>query len=192
MTIILESFEISAVPGKNQKGIKMKLHSVCASTLFVCFAVSVNLGIAQDDDSRMFYVKVAKGNDLSGQIVGISELKVTTGFGEVTIPVSKIEAVKMHADNEDSAVIAFTNGDMVTGKVEVDELQLKTNWGKARINAASIEAISSSQYGRFYSDPNGGGWRFSRGSATAASQRGTSTFGGQRGNVQNVQFPSRN
>ena len=148
----------------------MKTPYTCVVTALVCLAVNATTCFAQDDD-RIFYVKVTKGANLAGQIVGISELTVTTGFGKITIPVEKIEAIKMHADGDDSAVIAFVNGDMVTGKVEVDELQLKTTWGKAHINSASIEAISSSQHGRFYSDPNGGGWRFSRGTPPTTTPR---------------------
>ena len=141
----------------------MKISALSAFVLVCCFLVSSSIGLAQDD-GRVFYVKVTKGTELSGQIVGISEFKVKTGFGDVSIPVEKIEGIKMDSDGQGSAVIAFTNGDMVTGKIDMSDLQLKTNWGKAHINSDAIDSISGSQLGRFYSDPNGGGWRFSRGS----------------------------
>ena len=141
----------------------MKISVLSAFVLVFYLCAGSSLGLAQDD-GRVFYVKVTKGTELSGQIIGITEFKVTTGFGEVSIPVEKVEGIKMDSDGKGSAVIAFTNGDMVTGKIDMSDLQLKTNWGKAHINSAAIDSISSSQYGRFYSDPNGGGWRFSRGS----------------------------
>ena len=52
---------------------------------------------------------------------------------------------------------------MVTGKIDLGDLQLKTNWGKAHIKADAINTISASQFGSFYSDSSGGGWRYTRG-----------------------------
>ena len=132
------------------------------------------------DAERIFYVKVTnKNNPLSGQVVELKEFKVETTFGNVTIPLDKIEAVRMRADGQDSAVIALTNGDMITGKIEFDELHLKTNWGKAHIKVESVESFSASPYGRFYADQTSGGWRYSRGSAIQGSQNfGTFSGGG--------------
>ena len=131
--------------------------------LTTCLLLSNSYGFA--DDERMFYVNVTKGTELAGQIVGIESFKVTTGFGEVSIPVEKIDGIKMDSDGQGSAVIAFTNGDMVTGTIELSDLQLKTNWGTAHIKSEAINSISSNQYGKFYSDPAGGGWRYTRGSS---------------------------
>ena len=140
----------------------MKISVLATLVLAFCFLAGNGQGFAQDDD-RVFYVKVTKGTELSGQIVGISELKVESSFGSITIPVTKVDGIKMNADGSGSAAIAFTNGDMVTGKIDMGDLQLKTNWGKAHIKADAIDTISASQYGSFYSDSSGGGWRYSRG-----------------------------
>ena len=142
----------------------MKICLLSAFVLTFCLLTGVTQGFAQDD-LRVFYVKVARGTELSGQIVEISEFKVKTEFGDVTIPIEKVEGIKLDADGQGSAVLAFTNGDMVTGKIEMEKLELKTNWGKAHINTDTIDSISAAQYGRFYSDPTGGGWRFSRGNS---------------------------
>ena len=136
--------------------------------------------LSAEDDERMFYVKVTKGAEISGQIIGISEFKVGTSFGEITIPVGKVEAIKMDADGQGSAVIAFNNGDMVTGKMEISDLKLKTNWGKAHVNSDAITSITANQYGRFYTDPTAGGWRYSRGNP---QQQGMMRGSGQR--IQN-------
>ena len=149
---------------------------ISALVLAACLVAS-QTSLAQDD-ARVFYVKVTKGTQLSGQILEMSEIKAQTEFGEVTIPVEKIEGMKMDADGKGSTVIAFTNGDMVTGRIELDKLQLKTNWGKAHINSDAIDSISTSQFGRFYSDPSGGGWRFARGNAS--QNQGSMMRGGQR------------
>jgi len=53
-------------------------------------------------------------------------MKVTTSFGEVAIPFSKIDGIKLHADASDSSVIAFKNGDLITGKVVLDQVTLSS------------------------------------------------------------------
>ena len=147
---------------------------------------SINLAHGQDDN-RIFFVKVAKANALQGQIIEMSELEVSSSFGDIKIPVNKIEAIKMRADNQNSAIIALVNGDMIIGKINIDELHLKTAWGKAHINGDALESISTSQNGRFYTDPSGGGWRYSRGSIGAGGgfSNGSDTrFGGFQGTGQ--------
>lgn len=157
------------------------MNSVRTFAIAMCFvALSFSTVIGQDSD-RIFYVKVNKSTELQGQIVEVTELKVSTSFGEVDIPFEKVEAIKMRAGGDGTAVIAFINGDMVTGKIQMDELQIKTSWGKAYINADSIDSIAGSQFGNFYADPNGG-WRYSRGSRPNSSpvnrNRGFSNPGG--------------
>jgi hypothetical protein len=152
----------------------------------VGLVLAVVCPLSANEDDRLFYVKVTKANTLEGQVVEISELKVTTGFGEVSIPMEKVEAVKMHADADDAAIIAFVNGDMITGKIDLSELQLKTTWGTAHINIPSVEEFSTSQFGRFYADPTAGGWRYSRGSAP----ENPNVFGNTQP-LNNSGFPNR-
>jgi hypothetical protein len=162
--------------------------SIAVAAVMLMLPASV---FGQDVD-RMFYVKVTKATQLSGQVIELEEFKVETSFGNVTIPLDKIEAVKMRSDGADAAVIALTNGDMITGKIEIDELHLKTNWGKAHIEAASIEAFSASPYGRFYTDSTGAGWRYSRGTAAKAGAAGANSFQNTGGTFQGSSNPFGN
>lgn len=144
------------------------LQQIVIATAVLTLPASI---FAQESD-RMFYVKVTKEtNQLSGQLTDITDFKLETSFGNVTIPLDKIEAVRLRADGEDRSVIALNNGDMITGKIDLDELHLKTNWGKAHIKSDSLESFSVSPYGRFYTDPSQGGWRYSRGNAPNATQQ---------------------
>ena len=137
-----------------------------ASTIAIaCCIIAQSFSQASAIDDRTFYVKIDNSTTLQGRILQDEGLKFSTSFGEVTIPIEKIEAIKMTPDGENSAVVAFVNGDMVSGKLDISELHLKTSWGKAHINATSIDMISSSQFGSFYNDSDGG-WRYSRGSTT--------------------------
>ena len=140
------------------------------------------------DSSRTFYVSIVQeATQISGELIGISEFQVETTFGQVTMPIAKIEAVRMQADGDGKAVIALTNGDMVSGKITLDELHVKTNWGKAHIKSASIESFSADQLGRFYTDPTAGGWRYSRATVNTTTRAGAGS-GTRPGTILNNNF----
>jgi len=49
------------------------------------------------------FVKVTQNREISGTPIDLTELKVTTSFGTVDIPMAKIDGIKMHADGNDSS-----------------------------------------------------------------------------------------
>jgi len=107
----------------------------------------------------------ASAQEMTGPSGAEVFVKVTTSFGAVDIPMAKIDGIKMHADGNDSSVIAFKNGDLVTGTVELETVKLKTDWGTAHVNTSQIEQITSDQNARFFSDASGTGakaWRFQK------------------------------
>jgi len=126
-------------------------------------AIGSTQEVAGPTDSPIF-VKVTQDREIAGLPLDLAEIKVTTGFGEVTIPMAKIVGLKFHADGQDSAVIAFKNGDLVTGKISLEVIKVKTEWGTAHVNTTQIDAIAMSRNAQFYSEANGGGWRFSNAS----------------------------
>ncbi len=135
-----------------------------------CFSDSIS---AQDLDvplKNQVFVSVDRNNDLNGSIVDLADLKVETEFGQVSIPMAKVDGIKMHADAKDNSIIAFKNGDLVTGKVVLEVVKLKTEWGTAHINTEKIKTIMNSKSSRFYSDNSTGRpvWRFSKSGPTAA------------------------
>jgi hypothetical protein len=122
-------------------------------------------------EGSKIYVTVSQNREIAGTPIELTEIKVTTSFGEVAIPLAKIDGIKMHADSADSAVIAFKNGDLVTGKVTLEVIKLKTAWGTAHVNTAQIDTVTASRTARFFSDSSGQakGWRFSNNPPAASS-----------------------
>ena len=112
----------------------------------------------------VLYINLSQDREISGTLVEAQDMKVTTGFGEVSIPFDKIDGIKLHADAEDSSVIAFKNGDLITGKVVLEMLKLKTDWGAAHVNTTQIESVTTTKNAKFYSDTTTGNrkWRFSK------------------------------
>ena len=121
-------------------------------------------------------VSVSQNRELTGAITELDELSVTTSFGEVKVPMAKIDGIKMNIGNDKKAVLAFKNGDMLSGMVNLDKVQLKTDWGTAHIDAAQIETITSDKNARFFTDntTGGSGWRFTKAQPVPAQpgQRG--------------------
>ena len=73
-------------------------------------------------------VSVSQNRELTGMITELDEINVTTSFGEVKVPMAKIDGIKMNIGNDKGAVLAFKNGDMLSGKINLDKIQLKTDW----------------------------------------------------------------
>ncbi len=125
------------------------------------------------------YVKIEQAPDLEGAVVDLPTVTLTTSFGDVPVPVEKIDGIKMNADSDGTSVVAFKNGDLLTGTISMDTLKLRTNWGTAHIDASAIESVTMTPDGRFFMDNSGGvrSWRFSKVMAEAAprnsSQIGT-------------------
>lgn len=115
-------------------------------------------------DSVVF-VSVSQNRELTGSVTELDELDFSTSFGvDVKIPMSKIDGIKMNIGNDNGAVLALKNGDMLSGKINLDKIQLKTDWGTAHIDAAQIETITTNKNARFFTDntSGGSGWRFTK------------------------------
>lgn len=148
---------------------------------------SLSSGSSQDLNVA---VQITGNTELKGTITGLSELKLQTKFGQVTIPLSEIEGAKMHADEKDACVVAFKNGDIVTGAVALDKISIATEWGDANIRIENIETVLVNQKGSFFKDSAQGKtyWRFSETRAVATPRRnaaGTSRAGFPGRSVQN-------
>ncbi len=144
-------------------------------TPFLMGGVASAQEVAGPDNGTVLFVNLSQDRELSGALVEMVDMKVTTSFGEVAIPFSKIDGIKLHADASDSSVIAFKNGDLITGKVVLDQIKLKTDWGAAHVNTAQIESVTTTKNAKFFSDMTAGKrkWRFSK--APTSAPRSTTT-----------------
>lgn len=152
------------------------------AALMTPFLMASNVS-AQDDVAEpsgpgtVLYVNLSQDRELTGTLVEMQDMKVTTSFGEVSIPFEKIDGIKLHADANDASVIAFKNGDLITGKVVLEQVKLKTDWGAAHVNTTQIDSVTTLENAKFFSDNTNGKrkWRFSKASGTATPTRATNT-----------------
>lgn len=162
----LVSQSLKQIKGISMSGLLPRISIALLMLACVCPTVS-----AQEEDNAkegLLYIKVTGNREIFGTPVELDTLKVTTSFGEVSIPTEKISGIKLHVGDDDSAVIAFKNGDLITGLVKLESVSLKTSWGKAHVNLKQIQTMTTNRNARFIkSDGTGSkGWRFSNGIPT--------------------------
>ena len=108
-------------------------------------------------------VQITGNIALNGTMNNVNDLNLRTKFGQATIPLSEIDGLKLHADENDSCVVAFKNGDIITGQLELAKISVNTHWGDANIRVENIETILTNVKGSFFKDGAQGKtyWRFS-------------------------------
>ena len=125
-----------------------------ALTLFLttCMLAVGTSQTTEGSQGESIFLRVSKDREIAGSSMELLEINVVTDFGEVMIPLAKIDA----------AVIAFKNGDLITGKIALDVIKVKTSWGTAHVKTSQIDIITMNRNARFYTDAGGSGWRFSK------------------------------
>lgn len=154
----------------------MKTATVLGPILVVAFLlgyIPLNSGFAQERDEPVvdagvvFFLDLAQNQKVEGVVVDVQKFKITTGFGDVEVPLDKIDGIRLNAMEDGSAVMAFKNGDVLTGVLHVNDLKLKTAWGFATVNIAYIQQISTTKGAVFSSSTANGKttWSFTRGTS---------------------------
>ena len=107
-------------------------------------------------------IELTKSRRITGELGSLTSVTLGTKFGEANIPLAEVDGVKLHVDENDSCVVAFKNGDVVTGQLKLEALEISTDWGSANVKLASVETILMNKRGSFYQDSADGKnrWRF--------------------------------
>ncbi|QEG21119.1 hypothetical protein [Mariniblastus fucicola] len=98
------------------------------------------------------FVRLSDTKRMAGKVEGLTEFKLKTAFGEVTVPMSEIAGIKFHTSSDDKAVVIMNNGDSVTGIPDITAVELTTDWGKADIDPEFIQSITSTSGAKFRQD----------------------------------------
>jgi len=97
----------------------------------------------------LLFVRLSDVKSLAGELDEISEITLATKFGDVTIPMEQIAGIKLHTDDDDSAVVVFVDGDVLTGVPSLPMLKLSTDWGKAEVNPEAVRSITTTSNSKF-------------------------------------------
>lgn len=112
-------------------------------------APAVGIKSSQIISEDLLFVRLSDVKSLAGELDEISEITMTTKFGDVTIPMEQIAGIKLHTDEDDSAVVVMVDGDVLTGVPSLPTLQLSTDWGKAEINPEAVQSITTTSNSKF-------------------------------------------
>ena len=95
-------------------------------------------------------VNLKDGSCLIGRPKELSTIKFKAKFGEISVPLKSVDGVRCASTDEPSptndgrVTLAFKNGDMLSGELELNELELESTWGKTTVAVEHISSIITS------------------------------------------------
>jgi hypothetical protein len=79
---------------------------------------------------------------LFGTLEEPASWKLTTDYGEITVPPEKLQRVTV-SGNGGSAKFFLTNGDVLSGKLSAEKIRLKAAWGAVDIETKYVSTLGS-------------------------------------------------
>lgn len=89
-----------------------------------------------------YQVQIMNRFQLNAKISKFDQLKLETDFGVYTIRWEDISRIQFGGSGENSAKLFLNDGSAVSGRLEIEALDIKTRWGKITIPANDLSAIS--------------------------------------------------
>jgi len=102
----------------------------------------------------------AGSTSLRGQLLSIPQISVTTSFGEIDVPLSEVAGIKLASEGNPTTTVVLHNGDSITGACDISGLELKTEWGIAKIQNVGITSILFIEGVSWVADDGLGGTRW--------------------------------
>lgn len=112
------------------------------------------------------------GSRLVGIPTKLTRFTLCTSFGDVAFDLGKVEGIRIVGpptgsgdDFKIEAVAVFRNGDVLTGKLKLETIELKALWGVASVDVKQLTSLVTTT--DRVSWRNHGGWRIERNSRDA-------------------------
>lgn len=86
-------------------------------------------------------LEFSNGKALSGTLLDVTEWPMKTSFGATSLPLSTVAGIRFAQEGNATTTVVLHNGDSITGAIEVEKVDLETEWGKATINAPHITSL---------------------------------------------------
>jgi len=87
-------------------------------------------------------MQLTDGSSLVGTVEEPSSWKLTTDFGEVVLAADKLVCVHVSV-NGAAAHFWLTNGDSISGKLNLDKVRFKTQWGEVSVAAKYLLSLGN-------------------------------------------------
>jgi len=86
-------------------------------------------------------VTLLDGMKLSGELSEVDQWTMKTSFGTTNLPLSTVAGLRMAQEGNAMTTVVLHNGDNLTGAVQIDQVVIQTEWGRAEINGNHVASI---------------------------------------------------
>jgi len=86
-------------------------------------------------------VTLLDGMKLQGELTEVDQWTMKTSFGTTNLPLSTVAGMRMAQEGNSMTTVVLHNGDNLTGAVQLDQVVIQTEWGRAEINGNHIASI---------------------------------------------------
>ena len=86
-------------------------------------------------------VTLLDGMKLQGELTEVDQWSMKTSFGTTNLPLSTVAGMRMAQEGNSMTTVVLHNGDNLTGAVQLDQVVIQTEWGRAEINGNHVASI---------------------------------------------------
>ncbi len=86
-------------------------------------------------------ISLLDGMKLQGELTEVDQWTMKTSFGTTNLPLSTVAGMRMAQEGSSMTTVVLHNGDNLTGAVQLDQVVIQTEWGRAEINGNHIASI---------------------------------------------------
>jgi hypothetical protein len=86
-------------------------------------------------------ITLLDGMKLSGELTEVDQWSMKTSFGTTNLPLSTVAGMRMAQEGNAMTTVVLHNGDNLTGAVQLDQVVIQTEWGRAEINGNHVGSI---------------------------------------------------
>jgi sRNA-binding regulator protein Hfq len=86
-------------------------------------------------------ISLLDGMKLSGELTEVDQWSMKTSFGTTNLPLSTVAGMRMAQEGNAMTTVVLHNGDNLTGAVQLDQVVIQTEWGRAEINGNHVASI---------------------------------------------------
>jgi sRNA-binding regulator protein Hfq len=97
--------------------------------------------IARKLQPQSVTVVLLNGMKLSGELTEVDQWNMKTSFGTTNLPLSTVAGMRMAQEGNAITTVVLHNGDNLTGAVQLDQVVIQTEWGRAEINGNHVASI---------------------------------------------------
>jgi hypothetical protein len=86
-------------------------------------------------------IALIDGMKLSGELTEVDQWSMKTSFGTTNLPLSTVAGMRLAHEGNAMTTVVLHNGDNLTGAVQLDQVVIQTEWGRAEIHGNHVASI---------------------------------------------------